>query len=94
MPPPASGSAPPSAAPAEGPGTILRPPMPGKVIEVRVKDGDRVVAGQVLLVLEAMKMRNDVLATSSGVVREVRVVAGANVRAREAMLRIEPTPAG
>jgi glutaconyl-CoA decarboxylase len=73
-----------------GPSTVILPPMPGKVIEVRVREGDRVAAGQILLVLEAMKMRNDVLAPSAGVVRELKVTAGANVRAREPMLRLAP----
>jgi glutaconyl-CoA/methylmalonyl-CoA decarboxylase subunit gamma len=74
-----------------GVGTVLRPPMPGKIIEIRVHEGEAVTAGQVLLVLEAMKMRNDVLAPITGTVRDVRVVAGANVRAKDLMLRIEPT---
>ncbi|MCI4366208.1 MAG: biotin/lipoyl-binding protein [Thermoplasmata archaeon] len=73
-----------------GPGVVIRPPMPGKVIEVRVREGEVVRTGQVLLVLEAMKMRNDVLAPSGGTVQDLRVVPGANVRAREAMLRIAP----
>jgi glutaconyl-CoA/methylmalonyl-CoA decarboxylase subunit gamma len=73
-----------------GEGTEITPPMPGKVVEIRVRDGETVRAGQVLLVLEAMKMRNEVTAPIAGVVRSLRVVAGANVRAREAMLRIAP----
>ena len=71
-------------------GTALMPPMPGKVIEVRVRDGDRVTAGQIVLVLEAMKMRNELAAPVGGVVRDLAVAPGANVRAREAMLRIVP----
>jgi len=75
---------------AGGAGTAIVPPMPGKVVELRVKDGDRVVAGQVLLVLEAMKMRNEVASPIAGRVAELRVQAGANVRAREPMLRVVP----
>ncbi|HKS59407.1 MAG TPA: acetyl-CoA carboxylase biotin carboxyl carrier protein subunit [Thermoplasmata archaeon] len=46
--------------------------------------------GDVLLVLEAMKMRNDVTAPRSGTVAEVRAVPGQNVRARELLVRITP----
>jgi len=75
---------------AEGEGTPIAPPMPGKVVEVRVHEGEHVAVGQVLLVLEAMKMRNELTAPVAGIVRALRVGAGANVRAREPMLRISP----
>lgn len=74
---------------SSGPGTAVVPPMPGKVIEVRVKVGDHVEKGQVLLVLEAMKMRNELPSPVRGRVIEVAVSAGANVRARETMLRVQ-----
>jgi glutaconyl-CoA decarboxylase len=79
--PPASG---PSADAAEG--EPILPPMPGRILEVRVKAGDRVEAGALLLVLEAMKMRNEIVAPRAGRVVSVRVTAGASVRAREPML--------
>ena len=75
---------------AAGEGTGVVPPMPGKVVEVRVQEGDAVTAGQVLLVLEAMKMRNEVTAPIAGIVRSLSVSPGSNVRAREPMLRIVP----
>ena len=71
-------------------GTPIVPPMPGKVVELRVSVGDRVVAGQVLLVLEAMKMRNEIASPSAGRVLEIRVSTGDNVRAREPMLLLGP----
>jgi|HubBroStandDraft_1064217.scaffolds.fasta_scaffold02229_6 biotin carboxyl carrier protein len=71
-------------------GTPVVPPMPGKVIEIRVKDGDHVRKGDVLLVLEAMKMRNEVTTPIDGVVRGLRVSAGSNARAREPMLFVAP----
>jgi biotin carboxyl carrier protein len=71
-------------------GTAIIPPMPGKVIELRVGDGDRVAAGAVVLVLEAMKMRNEVTTPVAGTVRSLRVTVGANVRAREPMMVIAP----
>jgi biotin carboxyl carrier protein len=64
--------------------------MPGKVIEVRVKEGERVRKGDVLLVLEAMKMRNELTSPADGVVRGLRVSAGGNARAREPMMFIAP----
>ncbi len=67
-------------------GTPVVPPMPGRVVELRVRDGDRVRKGDVLLVLEAMKMRSEVVSPADGVVRGVRVAAGASARAREPML--------
>jgi propionyl-CoA carboxylase alpha chain len=59
----------------------LAAPMPGKVIEVRVAVGDRVEAGAVLVVLEAMKMEQKVAAPAAGVVSEVRAAAGDQVEA-------------
>jgi biotin carboxyl carrier protein len=81
-------SAPP--APLSTTGTAILPPMPGKILEVRVKDGEHVPAGQVVVVLEAMKMRNEVTTPVAGVVRNLRVTVGTNVRAREPMLSVEP----
>lgn len=69
-----------------GGGTPVVPPMPGKVIELRVSEGARVRKGDVLLVLEAMKMRNEVTSPADGVVRGLRVTAGGNARAREPLL--------
>jgi glutaconyl-CoA/methylmalonyl-CoA decarboxylase subunit gamma len=73
-----------------GGGTPVVPPMPGKVIEIRVKEGDRVRKGDVLLVLEAMKMRNEITSPVDGVVRGLAVRAGANARAREPMVFVAP----
>jgi biotin carboxyl carrier protein len=72
----------------EGPGWAVLPPMPGKVLEVRVRNGEKVESGQVLLVVEAMKMRNEVTAPVAGEVSGLQVVAGANVGARDVLLRI------
>ncbi len=91
LPRPSEGTppAPPApAAPAHG--AAIVPPMPGKVVEVRVKDGERVAKGAVLLVVEAMKMRNEVTSPVDGVVRDLAVKEGSNVRAREAMLVVAP----
>lgn len=73
-----------------GSGHDVVPPMPGKIIEVRVHEGDHVQKNQILLVLEAMKMRNEITSPVAGRVVAVSVVPGANVRARETMVRIQP----
>jgi glutaconyl-CoA/methylmalonyl-CoA decarboxylase subunit gamma len=91
VPSPAGTPAPPAIAVGGGPaGLPVVPPMPGKVIEVRVKEGDPVRKGDVLLVLEAMKMRNEVTSPVDGVVRGLRVSAGSNARAREPMVFVAP----
>jgi biotin carboxyl carrier protein len=65
-------------------------PLPGAVLAVRVGVGDSVVEGQVLCLLEAMKMENEIVAPGAGTVREVAVQAGQSVAAGEVLLRIEP----
>lgn len=61
-------------------------PMPGKVLEVLVQPGDRVAAGDGLLILEAMKMESRLLAEASGTVAEVRVTAGDTVDGGQVLL--------
>jgi biotin carboxyl carrier protein len=75
---------------AAGEGIAVVPPMPGKIVEVRVREGERVRAGQVLLVLEAMKMRNEVPSPATGRVAGLKVKPGSSASAREPMLRIVP----
>lgn len=89
-PPPRAASGGPAPAALSGEGVPVVPPMPGRVIELRVAEGDRVVKGQTLLVLEAMKMRGEVPSPADGVVRDIRVSAGANARAKEPMMWIRP----
>ncbi len=63
--------------------------MPGKVIDLRVQVGDRVSAGDTVLVLEAMKMEHPMRATEDGVVSEVRVTQGEQVEAGALLLVVE-----
>jgi biotin carboxyl carrier protein len=58
---------------------VVRSPMPGRVVKVLVAPGDEVEAGQGLLVLEAMKMENEVRAPGAGKVAQVHVTAGVAV---------------
>lgn len=68
----------------------IKPPMPGKVVEVRVKEGQAVAEGDVLCVLEAMKMQNDLKSPMAGVVRKVHVSDGSNVEAATVLMEVEP----
>ncbi|MGQ0534514.1 MAG: biotin/lipoyl-containing protein [Methanobacteriota archaeon] len=74
-----------------GAGGEVRPPLPGRVVAVKVAPGAVVKAGDTLVVLEAMKMQNDVPSPISGVVREVLVKPGVTVEAKDVLVRIEPS---
>ena len=80
----------PAAAPApvaEGANTVTAP-MPGKILNVKVNVGDSVNNGDLVLLLEAMKMENEVFATASGKVSEVRVKSGDSVNTGDVLLVI------
>jgi biotin carboxyl carrier protein len=67
-------------------------PMPGKVLKVLVKPGDRVKAGDVLVVLEAMKMETTLVAEGDAVVKRVRVAEGATVDHGAVLVELSPPP--
>jgi glutaconyl-CoA/methylmalonyl-CoA decarboxylase subunit gamma len=67
-------------------------PMPGKVLKVLVKEGDRVKAGDVLVVLEAMKMETTLVAEGDAIVRRVRVAEGATVDHGAVLVELSPPP--
>jgi biotin carboxyl carrier protein len=73
---------------ARGGGAALNAPMPGVIIELFVKAGDRVERGQQVAVLDAMKMHNVIGAPRTGVVTEVCVAAGQAVGHGDAILRL------
>lgn len=64
-------------------------PMPGRVVALRVKEGDRVEVGDTLLILEAMKMENVILVPKDGVVKELRAREGATVDKGEILALIQ-----
>ncbi len=64
---------------ARGPDNLVRAPMPGRIVKVLVEKGDAVVVGQALLVMEAMKIENEIKARSAAIIVVVHVEAGAAV---------------
>ena len=81
-----SDAAPVQAAPAAAPaaqstaeGAKVLSPMPGTILEVKVQNGQAVKAGDVMFILEAMKMENDIVAPQDGTVKQIVVSKGASV---------------
>lgn len=74
----------PAAAPvasgAEG-SVKISAPMPGKVLSVKVSAGEKVTKGQIIMILEAMKMENEIVASQDGTVASINVNEGASVEA-------------
>ena len=64
-------------------------PMPGKVVKIRVKPGDEVKADTTLVILEAMKMENEILAGVNGTVKEIRVKQGESVEGGKVLVVVE-----
>ena len=77
----------PVAAPAAG-ATTIKAPMPGNIIKVNVKAGDSVKKGDILCILEAMKMENEICSPSDGVVAGVNVSQGASVQTDDVLLSL------
>ena len=67
-----------SAAPAAG-GQVVEAPMPGKILDIKVKAGDAVGYGQVVIIMEAMKMETEIVAPGAGTVASVNVNVGDTV---------------
>lgn len=72
----------------EGP-QIVEAPMPGKVVRILVAPGDEVVEGQGLVVVEAMKMENELVSPKDGTVKEVHVQEGASVESGAKLVVVE-----
>ncbi len=60
-------------------GEVIKSPMPGNILKINVSNGQKVNEGDVLLILEAMKMENEVVATKAGTVAQIVVAKGAVV---------------
>jgi biotin carboxyl carrier protein len=73
---------------AEGPLKIVAP-MPGKVVKVSVTENTHVGQGDALLIMEAMKMQNELKAPRAGIVKEIRTTEGAPVSSQQVLLVLE-----
>ncbi|NLM31234.1 MAG: acetyl-CoA carboxylase biotin carboxyl carrier protein subunit [Acholeplasmataceae bacterium] len=67
---------------------VLRAPMQGTIIDIKVEPGQRVNRGDVVVVLEAMKLENNIVAPTTGIVKEILVSKGQNVANQEPILTI------
>ena len=77
----------PAAAPAGAAGAVtVKAPMPGNILDVKVKAGDSVKAGDVLVILEAMKMENEIVAPQDGTVASVNVNKGDTVNSGDTLV--------
>ncbi len=76
----------PAAAPVAGDGTKVPSPMPGTILNVNVSVGQAVKTGDVLLVLEAMKMENDIVAPCDGTVKQLLVSKGSTVNTDDVLV--------
>jgi biotin carboxyl carrier protein len=83
--PPVAKPPPPKVAPEE----VVISPMPGTVMSIKVKLGDPVNVGDVLLILESMKIQNEIPAPRDGRIKEICVTEGKYVRRREPLVAIE-----
>lgn len=79
-------AAPAASAPAGA--ETINAPMPGNILGIHVKTGDQVTKGQVLLVLEAMKMENEIMAPADGTVSQVYAAEGAAVNTGDPLIAL------
>ncbi|MDK1028333.1 MAG: biotin/lipoyl-containing protein [Anaerolineae bacterium] len=68
---------------------FLKSPMPGMVITVPVEEGQQIESGQVLLILESMKMQNELKSPREGIISRIRVAPGETVEQRQILLCIK-----
>ena len=84
-----------SAAPAAAPaaalasGEVVKSPMPGNILKINVAPGQKVEEGDVLIVLEAMKMENEIMAPAAGTVDTVPAAKGASVNAGDVLVTLK-----
>ena len=76
----------PAAAPAPAGASVVEAPMPGKILKISVAVGASVSSGDVLLILEAMKMENEISAPAGGTVREIRAREGDSVNTGDVLI--------
>ena len=84
-PAPAAAPAPKAAAPASAGSVTVASPMPGKILNIKTEVGKAVKKGEVLMILEAMKMENEIVAPEDGSVASVNVSVGDSVEAGDTL---------
>lgn len=87
-PAPAAAAPAPAAPEALAAGEAVNAPMPGNILKIEVKQGDTVKAGQLLVILEAMKMENEIVAPKAGTVAQVVAKVGDKVDTGAALIVI------
>ena len=87
-PAPVAAPAAPKAAPANAGAVAVKAPMPGTIMKINVSAGQAVKKGDVLCVLEAMKMENDICAPQDGTIASVNVQKGASVASEEVLITL------
>ncbi len=68
---------------------VVEAPMPGNIWKIEVKEGDKVKAGDILLILEAMKMENEILAPRDGIVASINTTQGATVNTGDKLVVLD-----
>ena len=86
VPAPVAATPAPAPAPAPAGASVVEAPMPGKILKISVAVGASVVSGDVLLILEAMKMENEISAPAGGTVREIRAREGDSVNTGDVLI--------
>lgn len=69
-------------------GTSVTSPMPGNILDIKVNVGDKVAANQVVVVLEAMKMENDIVTPAAGTVASINVTKGQAVNSGDVLITV------
>ena len=70
-------------------GAKIEAAIPGKIVELKVGEGDEVVDQQCILVLESMKMRNEILSPINGIIERVAVSVGDQVKSKQLLMKIK-----
>ena len=84
-----SAPATPAPAPVSGSGTAVKAPMPGTILKVNVTAGQSVKAGDIMFILEAMKMENEIRSVADGVVKEIFVEENTKVGLNDRIMVVE-----
>lgn len=78
----------PAAAQAQAGAVKIEAPMQGKIVAVKVSEGEKVAEGDVMVILEAMKMENEIIAPSAGTVASINVAAGQAVESLDILMTL------